>query len=90
MIRNFANNIDIIGINAYRSVSFIIALINHIRDNATIPVISSSGAGKVVHFSEVFQKTDVEAALAADIFHREEVPIEAVKDHMRERGIETR
>ena len=33
---------------------------------------------------------DVEAALAAGIFHREEVPIEDVKDHMREKGIETR
>jgi len=43
----------------------------------------SSGAGKVKHFSEVFKKTDVEAALAAGIFHREEVPIEAVKEHMR-------
>jgi len=28
--------------------------------------------------------------LIAGIFHREEVPIEAVKEHMRERGIETR
>jgi glutamine amidotransferase/cyclase len=45
---------------------------------------------KVEHFSEVFEETDVEAALAAGIFHREEVPIEAVKDHMREKGIETR
>ena len=44
----------------------------------------------VEHFSEVFEKTKVEAALAAGIFHREEVPIEAVKEHMRERGIETR
>ena len=42
------------------------------------------------HFSEVFERTDVEAALAAGIFHREEVPIEAVKDHMREKGIEAR
>ncbi len=61
-----------------------------IRDNVSIPVIASSGAGKVEHFSEVFEETDVEAALTAGIFHREEVPIEAVKDHMRERGIETR
>jgi glutamine amidotransferase/cyclase len=44
----------------------------------------------VEHFSEVFEKTDVEAALAAGIFHREEVPIEAVKEHMRKKGIETR
>jgi glutamine amidotransferase/cyclase len=44
----------------------------------------------VEHFSEVFEKTKTEAALAAGIFHREEVPIEAVKEHMREKGIETR
>ena len=50
----------------------------------------SSDAGKVEHFSEIFQKTDVEAALAAGIFHREEVPMEAVKKHMRDEGIETR
>ena len=54
------------------------------------PVIASSGAGCEEHFSEVFEKTDVEAALAAGIFHREEVPIEAVKEHMRDEGIETR
>ena len=36
------------------------------------------------------KKARAEAALAAGIFHREEVPIEAVKAHMRERGIETR
>jgi len=34
--------------------------------------------------------TKAEAALAAGIFHRDEVPIEAVKKHMKERGIETR
>jgi glutamine amidotransferase/cyclase len=31
----------------------------------------------------------VEAALAAGIFHREEMPIEAVKKHIRKKGIET-
>jgi glutamine amidotransferase/cyclase len=51
---------------------------------------SSNGAGNVEHFSEVFEKSNSEAALAAGIFRREEVPIEAVKEHMRERGIETR
>jgi len=56
----------------------------------TIPVIASSGAGCEEHFSQVFEKTDVAAALAADIIYREEVPIEAVKEHMREKGIEIR
>jgi glutamine amidotransferase/cyclase len=80
------NCIDKDGTNS----GFDIELVNHIRENVTIPVIASSGAGKVEHFSEVFEKTKAEAALAAGIFHREEVPIEAVKDHMREKGIETR
>lgn len=56
---------------------FDIELEKHIREGVSIPVIASSGAGKVEHFSEVFEKTDVGAALAAGIFHREEVPIEA-------------
>ncbi len=80
------NCIDKDGTNS----GFDIELVKHVSEAVTIPVIASSGAGKVEHFSEVFEKTDVEAALAAGIFHREEVPIEAVKDHMRERGIETR
>ena len=80
------NCIDRDGTNS----GFDIELINHILDNVTIPVIASSGAGKVEHFSEVFEKTKAEAALAAGIFHREEVPIESVKDHLRDEGIETR
>ena len=61
-----------------------------VKEKVTIPVIASSGAGCPEHFSEVFKETDVEAALAAGIFHRQEVPIAAVKDHLRERKIETR
>jgi glutamine amidotransferase/cyclase len=80
------NCIDKDGTNS----GFDIELIKLVSEAVSIPVIASSGAGKVEHFSEVFEEADVEAALAAGIFHREEVPIEAVKDHMREKGIETR
>ena len=80
------NCIDKDGTNS----GFDIELVKHISESVTIPVIASSGAGKVEHFLEVFKKTNVEAALAAGIFHREEVPIEAVKEHMRDEGIETR
>jgi imidazole glycerol-phosphate synthase len=69
---------------------FDLELINQIRQAVSIPVIASSGAGRVEHFSEVFENTRAEAALAAGIFHRHEVPIAAVKSHLRERGIETR
>ena len=67
-----------------------IELINHVKSAVSIPVIASSGAGKVEHFYEVFTKTDVEAALAAGIFHRREVSIKEVKEYLKERGIEVR
>mmetsp|Transcript_10850 Transcript_10850/g.14105 ORF Transcript_10850/g.14105 Transcript_10850/m.14105 type:complete len:572 (+) Transcript_10850:78-1793(+) len=59
-------------------------------DAVTIPVIASSGAGAVQHFSEVFRETDVQAALAAGIFHREEVEISSVKDHLVSESIPAR
>ena len=71
------NCIDKDGTNS----GFDIELIKHVREAVTIPVIASSGAGCEEHFSEVFEKTNVEAALAAGIFHNEQVPIEAMKKH---------
>ncbi|XP_015899303.2 imidazole glycerol phosphate synthase hisHF, chloroplastic [Ziziphus jujuba] len=65
-------------------------LIKLISDAVSIPVIASSGAGAVEHFSEVFRKTNASAALAAGIFHRKEVPIQSVKEHLFKEGIEVR
>ncbi len=69
---------------------FDLELIKAVRAAVTIPVIASSGAGCVEHFAKVFATTGVEAALAAGIFHRREVPVQAVKTYLREQGIETR
>jgi glutamine amidotransferase/cyclase len=80
------NCIDQDGTNS----GFDIELLKQVSEAVSIPLIASSGAGSVEHFSEVFEKTRAEAALAAGIFHRKEVSIEAVKEHLRHRGIETR
>ncbi len=80
------NSIDRDGTNQ----GFDIELIKAVKEAVSIPVIASSGAGSPEHFYEVFAKTDVEAALAAGIFHRREVTIEEVKRYLRERGIEVR
>ncbi|KAL3838636.1 hypothetical protein ACJIZ3_023227 [Penstemon smallii] len=69
---------------------FDIDLIKLISDAVSIPVIASSGAGAVEHFSEVFSKTNASAALAAGIFHRKEVPIQSVKEYLLKEGIEVR
>ncbi|CAO3589848.1 unnamed protein product [Absidia cylindrospora] len=69
---------------------FELELINDVKAAVGIPVIASSGAGNVGHFEQVFEKTNVEAALAAGIFHRREVPIQAVKDHLQSVGVAVR
>ncbi|QCD78289.1 glutamine amidotransferase/ cyclase [Vigna unguiculata] len=69
---------------------FDVDLIKLISDAVSIPVIASSGAGAPAHFSEVFNKTNASAALAAGIFHRKEVPIQSVKEHLLKAGIEVR
>jgi len=69
---------------------FDIELVNIVRRNVNIPVVASSGAGKKEHFVDVFEKTSVEAALAAGIFHREEVRIDEVKEALVQRGINAR
>ena len=53
-------------------------------------LIASSGAGKADHFVQVFEETNVESALAAGIFHRKEVPIQSVKNRLKEANIPVR
>ena len=70
-------------------------LIKMVKEQLTIPVIASSGVGCPEHVSQVFKETYVEAALAAGIFHckevpSKEVPIAAVKDHLKDSGSEIR
>jgi len=65
-------------------------LIAAVQNAVSVPVIASSGAGAVEHFSQVFESTNIMAALAAGIFHRNEVSIRQVKQHLAEKGIPSR
>ncbi len=64
---------------------FDLELINAVKNAVSIPVIASSGAGNAAHFHEVFTRTDAEAALAAGIFHRQEVSIGEVKKYLQDK-----
>ncbi|MFW6179972.1 MAG: HisA/HisF-related TIM barrel protein, partial [Desulfohalobiaceae bacterium] len=79
------NSIDKDGTNS----GFDLELVQAVSQAVGIPVIASSGAGSPAHFLQVFSKTDAEAALAAGIFHRREVPIRTVKEYLGAR-VETR
>ena len=61
-----------------------------VRARCNVPLVASGGAGEAVHFTEVFRKADVDAALAASIFHSGAVAIPALKQALRAQGIEVR
>ncbi len=67
-----------------------IELLNAITDVVTIPVIASGGCGKLEHFSEVFLKSNADAALAASLFHYNELSVKQVKDHLKKHDIPVR
>jgi cyclase len=56
----------------------------------SIPVIASGGAGTMEHFYEVFTKTNVDAALAASLFHFKEVSIPELKAYLKNKGVHVR
>jgi imidazole glycerol-phosphate synthase subunit HisF len=65
-------------------------LIRAINRAVRIPVIASGGCGSQEHILEVFHRTDVEAALAASIFHYEKATVNSVKQYLTENGINVR
>ena len=59
-----------------------IELYNLICRAVKIPVTASGGCGKLEHFREVFNKTNVSAALAASVFHFGEFTVMDVKKYL--------
>ncbi len=56
----------------------------------TIPVIASGGAGTKEHFLDAFKKANVDACLAASLFHFNVLPIKELKCYLKENGISVR
>jgi cyclase len=58
-----------------------------IASAVSIPVIASGGAGKMEHFYEGLTYGGADAALAATLFHYDEIRIGDLKRYLHERGI---
>lgn len=69
---------------------FDLKLTRAVSDLVSIPVIASGGAGRIEHFSDVFEEGHADAGLAATIFHYKEMTIREVKDDLRQKGVEVR
>lgn len=69
---------------------FDIKMLNTITAAIKIPVIASGGCGSLEHFSQVFEQTEADAALAASLFHFRELTVEQVKTHLASHHIPVR
>jgi cyclase len=67
-----------------------IAQLRAVRRICRVPLVASGGAGSVDHFVEVFREADVDAALAASVFHSGEIAIADLKRRLRAADIEVR
>lgn len=69
---------------------FDLDMLNAVCNAVNIPVIASGGCGQLSHFTEVFKETNVDAALAASIFHYGELSVGQVKEELKKQGIQVR
>jgi len=67
-----------------------IAQLQAARALCRVPLVASGGAGAREHFLAVFREADVDAALAASVFHSGALPVPALKSYLREQQIEMR
>lgn len=81
------NSIDTDGVKG----GFDLELLDKVCSTVSVPVIASGGAGCIEHFLTLFKTIpNVDAGLAASIFHFGEVHIGELKQAMRQAGIPTR
>jgi len=61
-----------------------------VRALCEVPLVASGGAGAPRHFSDVFLEADVDAALAASVFHSGAIRIPRLKEQLRAAGVPVR
>ena len=81
------NSIDTDGVKG----GFDLEMLQAVCDISPVPVIASGGAGCIDHFTDLFKTIpQVDAGLAASIFHFGEVKISDLKDELKRQGINVR
>ncbi|MCB0506435.1 MAG: imidazole glycerol phosphate synthase subunit HisF [Cyclobacteriaceae bacterium] len=64
--------------------------LNQLTQLVNVPVIASGGAGTISHFVDTFITSGADAALAASIFHFNEISIPELKTTLQQQGITIR
>lgn len=61
-----------------------------VRQNCSVPLIASGGAGSKEHFAAVFKQAHVDGGLAASVFHKQIIEIGELKRYLAAAGIAVR
>ena len=69
---------------------FAVTALAELSNQVSVPIIASGGAGTAEHFKTLFEQTKVTGALAASIFHYQELAIPELKTQLKSQGIEVR
>ncbi|WP_312421843.1 imidazole glycerol phosphate synthase subunit HisF [Epilithonimonas sp.] len=69
---------------------FAIEITKQLAELVNIPVIASGGAGTMKHFEDVFTETKATGALAASIFHFNEIEIPELKNYLKSKNLPIR
>ena len=69
---------------------FAIEITKQLSALVNIPVIASGGAGTMKHFEDVFTETKATGALAASIFHFNEIGIPELKNYLKSKNLPIR
>ena len=81
------NSIDTDGVKG----GFDIELLKLVCEAVNVPVIASGGAGSMDDFTKLFQSIpDIDAGLAASVFHFGEIKINDLKEELKKNGITVR
>ncbi len=67
-----------------------IPLTRAVAEAVNVPIIASGGAGTLEHFAEVLTDGKADAALAASLFHDNQLSVGQVKRYLLERGLPIR
>jgi len=65
---------------------YAINITKEVSEAVRIPIIASGGAGQMKHFEDVL-KAGADAALAASVFHYNTIPIQDLKQYLRDSGL---
>ncbi len=69
---------------------FAVLALEKVAKMVSVPIVASGGCGLKEHFLDVFKSGNIDAALAASVFHFGEIEIPYLKEYLKENKINVR